>query len=320
MLSESDKKKLVDKNSMLYWYPLVCDLDVPQPRTCIVEMSLYSDSLTRPINAHLDKIRQAVEDVGGYPVFMRTDLVSGKFDWGRTCYCASEQHLIANIPNLVQFSENCGMIGKPVNALVFREYIEMASKFSAFHGLPIGRERRYFARDGVVECHHPYWPEAAMQFYESKSPAQWQRKLCAMNYESIQERSLLATYAEKLGAVLPGYWSIDFCLSRSGTWHFIDCALGAQSWHPADWCPLRRRDTVLGGITVKPTNARYQRLRKYVIAEVTEEWKSPRDIGFTSLLLDTLVHEDVVERKMTVGYKCVHPVYRLLKEGSDIPF
>lgn len=146
-----------DKNSMLYWYPLVKDIDVPQPKTVIVEMSLQSDSITAPINKHLSQIRNAVDAVGGYPVFMRTDLMSGKFNWSKTCYCTGEPELVANIQRLVEFSENCDMIGRPVSALVFREFIEIESAFRAFHGLPISKERRYFVRDGKVECSHPYW-------------------------------------------------------------------------------------------------------------------------------------------------------------------
>lgn len=226
----------MDKNSMLYWWQLVCDLDVPKPETRIVEMSLCSDSLS-PVYTYMKKIRKAVKEVGGYPVFMRTDLMSGKFDWERTCFCASERDLIANIPNLVEFSENCDMIGRPVKALVFRRYIEMDAAFRAFHGLPISRERRYFVRDGKAACHHPYWPEEAIKFY-SKYPANyekdggWVHQLDCLNYEETDEVELLTRYAEKIGSVLPGYWSVDFCLSRDGEWYFIDCAKGENSWHP----------------------------------------------------------------------------------------
>lgn len=236
----------MDKNSMIYWWPLVKDLDIPMPRTYMigVERSCMSPQLRSSDNPraklhartmkYLPEIRHAVKFCGGYPIFMRTDLMSGKFEWSRTCYCETEPDLIANIHNLVVFSENCDMIGRPMNALVFREYIRMESAFAAFHGLPISRERRYFVRDGNVTCHHPYWPEEAIKFYSAgyQWPDNWVQDLACLNYEDIEEVELVTDYARKIGSVLPGYWSVDFCKSLRYGWYFIDCALGDDSWHP----------------------------------------------------------------------------------------
>ena len=221
---------------MLFWWPLVKDLDIPMPRTYIIGMSLSSDKPTRAMK-YLSEIRHAVKFCGGYPIFMRTDLMSAKFDWSKTCYCAGEQELIANIPRLAEVSETCDMIGRPVSALIFREYIEMVSGFKAFGGLPISRERRYFVRDGQVICHHAYWPRDAIRFYspQFKNP-EWETRLANLNVEHDDEIKLLTKYAEIIGSALPGYWSVDFCNARpqrnKPRWYFIDCALGENSWHP----------------------------------------------------------------------------------------
>jgi len=178
----------------------------------------------------------------GYPVFARTDKMAAKHSWNSTCYVATENDLDEHIASLVDHTLNCDMIGKMVDGIAIREYIEMESSFTAFDGLPISRERRYFARDGEVECHHPYWQEDAIRFTDPASePPNWREFLSGLNYESFDEIDTLTRYAEKIAAVLEGYWSIDFCRCKTkrgqpGKWYFIDCALGTESWHPECEC------------------------------------------------------------------------------------
>src|SRR3989337_1939956 len=69
--------------------------------------------------------------------------------------------------------------------------------------------RRYFVRDGQVQCHHPYWPEDALRF-EGRRPWGWRKRLKVLNQETFGEVSRLWVYAERLAAHLDGYWSVDF--------------------------------------------------------------------------------------------------------------
>jgi len=128
-------------------------------------------------------------------------------------------------------------------ALAVREYIQPAALFRAFYGdLPIGRERRYFVRDGQAECHHPYWPadaiERAFTINGELVPAievdfDWRPLLAELSVESSEEIVLLTGYAETVGrAVGDGYWSVDFMQGADGRWWFIDMAQGNDSWHP----------------------------------------------------------------------------------------
>jgi hypothetical protein len=171
----------------------------------------------------------------GYPLFLRTDQLSGKHSWGEWLpYVTNEETLVQKIYPFFEESINAGWGGVPLFAFVLREFLELDYKFKAFGGMPIARERRYFIRDGKIACHHPYWPLEAIQFYgDVKEPVGWQDQLRELNVEAPEEVALLSSYATKVAKVLKGYWSVDFAHAKDGVWHLIDMALGDESWHPA---------------------------------------------------------------------------------------
>ena len=43
---------------------------------------------------------------------------------------------------------------------------------------------------------------------------------------------MLNNYAAKVAKQMEGYWSVDFCLSKTNEWILIDMATGNRSWHP----------------------------------------------------------------------------------------
>jgi len=226
-----------EESSMNFWYPLIKNLNIPMPKTEIpVTKSFWAwvgilDEIDPLSEEDKQAIRDAAVKVGGYPVFMRSDYCSGKHDFERTCYVKDEKHVISQIWGLVE--DNCCK-DLMMESIIIREYIQPASKFKAFSGLPIAPERRYFVRDGDVVCHHPYWPEDAILFWQSTKPEPkgWQVKLAEMNSESEEEIILLSGYAEQIVQVLGDKWSIDFMLGRDGIWYMIDMALAEQSFHP----------------------------------------------------------------------------------------
>ncbi|SMB97817.1 hypothetical protein SAMN00808754_1962 [Thermanaeromonas toyohensis ToBE] len=227
------------------------DTRVPKPETIIVETGyrpllkmLDGEPLPEDIKA---RIIDATEQLG-YPLFVRTDMASGKHDWQNSCYVASSAKLWSNIYRVVEFNEIADILGLQPEALVFRKYIPLEAAFKAFYGrMPVAKERRYFVRDGKVECHHPYWvAEAIGEWwyrvndlavkYPDKIgllPENWPSILAELNRETPEEVELLTAYAEEIGrAIGEGYWSVDFAKGQDGVWYFIDMAEGEQSWHP----------------------------------------------------------------------------------------
>ena len=67
--------------------------------------------------------------------------------------------------------------------------------------------------------------------------SEWLPLLRELNTQTDDEIQLLTDYAERIGKVLGGYWSIDFAKGRNGTWYFIDAARGEVSYHVPD-CKL----------------------------------------------------------------------------------
>ena len=223
----------MNPNSMLYWYPLVKDVDVPQPETIIVPVppgfnpSTVLDGAPFPPKL-VTAVRDACAEVG-YPAFLRGDLTSGKHGWLTTCYVENPDVVPARMDALVEAS--IFGPGEPPGAFVARKFLSLRAPFTAFNGLPIAQERRYFVRDGQVQCHHPYWPEDALRF-EGRRPWGWRKRLKVLNQETFGEVSRLWVYAERLAAHLDGYWSVDFACDGADKWWFIDAALGQESWHP----------------------------------------------------------------------------------------
>lgn len=234
-------KNVLDKNSMLYWWPKIKGLasSIPMPRTEILRLdsSVYTNTFEDFLAEHGDNAKKIAAEIG-YPLFIRTDHVSGKHDWQDTCFVKDGGSLIQHIYNIVEFSEMVDMLGIPVRAIVFREYIEMASIFTAFAGhMPVNPERRYFVRDGRVVCHYAYWVPDAI---EDGTPAyqlpdNWRVLLDEANKESDSEILLLTAFAEMVSRHVEGYWSVDFCKVHDDnvfSWYMIDMAEGEKSWHP----------------------------------------------------------------------------------------
>ena len=247
-----DREKMLEsikaaaKCSLLYWWPKVKGLGIPVPRTEIVEIphEVFLKFLDTPeaLDPYLDDIYKAAKRIG-YPLFLRTDLISGKHEWERTCYVPDEESLLSHIYAVVEEHFLAQIIPLPCRALVFREFLELDWAFKAFRGMPIARERRYFIKDGKVLCHHPYWPEDAI--WNPDRP-NWRELLAELNRETEDEVRLLTSYALKIASVMDGYWSVDFAHARNGKWYLIDMAVGEFSWHPPG-CPYAKSVTMPDG-------------------------------------------------------------------------
>jgi len=235
----------ITKNSMLYWYPKIKNLPIPQPKTVYtrIDPKVAWELMDGKTNLDINKLKNIARKIG-YPLFLRTDQLSGKHNWKKTCYVKNEKDLLEHIFNVIEATLACDIIGKPVNALFFREYIPMDTGYTAFWGeMPVNPERRYFIKDGKVICHHPYWIEDAIR---NPSIKNWKEVSKRMNKETPSEIKLLTKYSLLVAKQFKGYWSVDFCKAKDGRWILIDMALGEYSWHP-DEChyKLNKKEKIL---------------------------------------------------------------------------
>jgi len=217
------------RDSMLNWYPKIQDLDIPQPISKLVMLSEeeYLATMDKMPLTIVDKVSEAIKEFT-LPVFIRTDQSSGKHYWKDPCFYNGD-NLAKHLFSICEFNHCADFIGLPFRSIVVREYIPMASKYTAFEDMPVNPERRYFIKDGKIICHHPYWIKDAIL---NPSIENWEKLSDEMNKETEEEIKLLSSYAEKVIKVIDGFWSIDFCKAQDGRWILIDMATGENSWHP----------------------------------------------------------------------------------------
>ena len=223
----------MNKTSMNYWFPKIKHLNVPMPKTEIPVTKPITDwwgllDGKDPLTEDEKQlIRDAAIKVGGYPVFMRSDLCSGKHSFEQTCFVQNEEDVIQHIWAVV---EDNALNDLSMESIVIREYIPPAALFKAFRGLPIAPERRYFVRDGKVVCNHVYWIKDAIRRPDNPD---WEFLLSVTNAQQhVDEVDVLTGYAEQIAQELGGDWSIDFMLGMDDKWYVIDLATAMQSWHP----------------------------------------------------------------------------------------
>ncbi|MCK4601043.1 MAG: hypothetical protein KAU28_01160 [Phycisphaerae bacterium] len=228
----------IEQNCLSYWYPRLVESGVRTPLTRIYETDLdltplVDGQVVRGFGAFCDELCTCMSAVGGPPAFLRTGCGSGKHEWSSTCYLNDFSDLPGHVRALVEWSLLVDMLGLPTNVWVVREFLPLKFAFHAFRGLPISVERRYFVRDGRVECHHPYWPVGALReaHHRIPLPADWQAQLRQVNQESAEEVAYLSEQSARVAAKLPGYWSLDWAQTVGGEWYAIDMARGENSWH-----------------------------------------------------------------------------------------
>lgn len=251
--------------SMTFWYPMLAELQyythtpLPQvvlagakgftveppvddglrirvPETVIVHYP-YSREIGDAVDGEpvrgwhelCTAIDAAAEQVGGYPVFLRTEASSDKHSWKDTCYLTAAGDIGQHVYNLV---EHAMMNDLPCDFFAVRRLIPTRAICTAFYGeMPIAKERRVFIRDGSVACHHPYWPADA--FDADEITEHQVRELQELGTEDEQEITRLASYVAKY---IDGAWSVDFLQDINGDWWCIDMAVADVSYHWPE-CP-----------------------------------------------------------------------------------
>jgi len=230
----------MQKTSLCYWYPRIRG-ELPTPKTEIVPLvegdldTLFGALDGKKIPLEFENRIFAGAEHFQYPLFLRTDFTSGKHDFENTCFVRSKEQIISHA--LALFEDTlCKDLD--IGAYVFREFLPLESRFSAFRGLPIAKERRYFVEDGRVLCHHPYWPEDAIRGEVIRKGDGWKAILEELNTEIPKEIELLSSMAATFSNLVPGAWSVDFAkttyVAPQRSWMLIDAAEAFRSWHPSN--------------------------------------------------------------------------------------
>lgn len=224
-----------DRTCLSYWFPKIDGL-VPTPRTEIIRTDvelwqLIDGGTPDGYNGLLDAITEAAlrmdglfEDGSG-AAFLRTGHTSGKHNWSRCCYLTHD--LDGHVKALVEFSAMAGLFGLPTAVWAVREYLSVDPLFrcTAYGGMPVVPERRYFVDGGELLYSIPYWPEQALEEGEPDDHS-WREKLATVQQDFSPEAEEMV---RKCGAACGGKWSVDVLLTRDG-YYVTDMAEAEKSW------------------------------------------------------------------------------------------
>ena len=231
MIKGDDVCRTCDRmNDITFWYPRLFRAGFPTPKTIIIHSNVNFEQLSWEGKAEgLDEFYEEVKSAClkiGLPSFLRTGYSSNKHDWEQSCFVQDVNKIPSHIRNLADHS---GLMTidrfTPCDFWAIREFLKTKPYMNAFDGnMPITQERRYFVRDGKVECHHSYWPREAFKDLDDEKFA----KLSEFLPEDEKELEKMAIYVSKL---FSGYWSYDFLKAENGQWYLTDMAIGERSYH-----------------------------------------------------------------------------------------
>ena len=170
----------------------------------------------------------------GFPFVLRTGLACAKHHWASAALVAAPNEIDARLRATQAW---CDRAGLPVRTWAVRQYLPPAAgAFAVYDGLPVGREYRVFARDGLPLCVHPLWPRAAVDAGRPADP-QWPAAYDALtDLRPDTDRRVLLTLGRRAAALLPGDWAIDLMAVEDGRWVAHSAAPARTAWHSPD-CP-----------------------------------------------------------------------------------
>lgn len=229
----------MNRNSALIWLPAIESAGLPCPHTIIVPYAhhAYTSIFDGEPSEEFMRLTDAVMEAGraiGFPVFIRTDLSSAKHS-GLDAICISADGHNQPIFETLEDNElKFWMEREGPSAFLVRKFLALDAPFTAFRGLPIAREFRFFADENQVLCHHAYWPEFSIDDHRP-SCENWRELLAELNTTPPPaEMSDMAVRAA--AACGGGRWSVDFCRDVSGKWWLLDMARAEDSFH-WEGCP-----------------------------------------------------------------------------------
>lgn len=234
-------------NSLTYWYPRIKDL-VPTPKTTIIELKegVVKDMMEEkfPIDDLVKAVETVVWNEGYYyPIFVRTDQMSVKHSWPKTCFIEDSSKLQKNLLFLLE--ENVLIADMQPDliprAIVIREFLKLKTFFTTIRGMPVAREFRFFATHGKVDCHHPYWPHGALEEEMTIDEEMYKLLKRAPPVVNKEWRNLIPALEDdtnlpygmvyKASSPFTDQVSVDICQTTDGRWYVTDMACGVNSFH-----------------------------------------------------------------------------------------
>jgi len=217
-------------NDITFWYPRLARLNFPMPKTIIVHTNCDLEEMLDGKNPNgfkefIEDLKTAINRIG-LPCFLRTGMASNKWDWESSCFITDLKKLPQHIFNIVEFSA-IATIDRFMSCdfWAVRELIKTKPYFYYFKNMPITKERRFFVRNGKIECSHPYWD------VENLFKGIEKEKLEELNKFSIKDQNQLNEMAQYITDTFQGYWSCDFLQDIDGKWWMTDMAIGEKSFH-----------------------------------------------------------------------------------------
>ena len=228
----------MNRNSALIWLPKIEALGLPTPKTIIVSYDHRffaggmedGKDLSEPMKTLAGLIQEACERIG-YPVFIRTDLGSAKHSGPSSYQINKFDEIKGVLYRLIEDQEIKYWFEERPAAFLVREFLTLDASFTAFHGLPIAREWRFFADGEKVKCFHPYWPADVLKDHLGRK--EWKKaKGTLADHHTIPGCIVaLSEMAVMAAGCVGGDWSVDFAMDKNGKWWLIDCATARDSWH-----------------------------------------------------------------------------------------
>lgn len=200
------------------------------------------------------QIDSMVQQLGGYPVFLRCGGTSAKHSWKDSCFLPSREKILSHVYEIMSYAECASGPSLDYDTFAVRELIPTTPAFFAFHGdMPITREFRFFVKNievppqkepaslggGKFIPHLPdrvptithaqaYWPADAFE----REAEGWKEPLATMNAIALGEFCQLAEIAKQ--SIKHFYdtdgWSVDLLQDSSGEWWVTDMATASSSW------------------------------------------------------------------------------------------
>lgn len=224
----------MNRNSALIWLPAITAAGLPVPKTIIVPYDHYKcmpifDGHAAP---EFNRLSGAVMAAAGeirFPVFIRTDLTSAKHSGPNAYRIDQDGHNSPIFETLEDTEMKMWLEPQRPQAFLVREFLTLNAPFTAFRGLPIAREFRFFADEDGVKCWHPYWPADTIDGHRP-SREDWADKLAEISAVP-KHPELWQMAVESARACGGGTWSVDFCQDVDGKWWLPDMAVAADSFH-----------------------------------------------------------------------------------------
>lgn len=251
----------MDKNCLSFWYPILKECGISQPRTEIVRtdcnLSLLLDgNFPEGYLQFIRKLKDTALFLSLPPWFLRTGHTSGKHRWEHCCFVDNSIHMASHVVSLVEFSALADFL--PTDVWAIRELLptDPICFLPAYDSMPLVPEVRVFVENGSICCRHPYWPADSIRggFPFKSDP----NNPYAMNRERdlphnidyiIEKATILSSCVNRevdiiasqvaIAMASHGAFSIDFLPTEDG-WYVTDLAEAGKSFH---WtgCPNEKR-------------------------------------------------------------------------------